>query len=338
MGNGDGGLVILDGPDAVGKTTLARALLDGDEGGYMHLSYDPSWTDPNRTLWKLQYFSLVKAAVRWGMGKLTVIDRHWMSEQIYANVYRGGSDLNAECRQWDRVVQRLCGVYVICAPDPVSAADRHLKMNDDRHEMYPPSRQIIEVAEQFRELWLGGDCNRNDYVAHLIRLGGMRVRDDAIHYDLDDGLDLRVVCQRIRDCSNDLRLDQYPLAFEYSKGNYLGHPRYAKFLFVGERINPTKSGRWPFVDHGASSATLSNVLHDLHFDERQAMWTNAYAQDEHVAALYYAYSPKVISLGMSASLYLEESSIPHVKVFHPAFAQRFNKVSELREQLRAALR
>jgi tRNA uridine 5-carbamoylmethylation protein Kti12 len=66
------GLVILDGPDAVGKTTLARELLkasgdkivkcaDGDEySGYVHLQYYP-----DKELWRLQYYTLIKAAWRY---------------------------------------------------------------------------------------------------------------------------------------------------------------------------------------------------------------------------------------------------------------------------------
>lgn len=341
MGNGNGGLVILDGPDACGKTTLAKALLDGDEAGYVHLTYDPTWEDPNRTLWKLQYFSLVKAAIRLDQGKLTVIDRHWMSEQVYARVYRGGSDLTAESRQWDRVIQRLCGVYVICAPQPESATSRHHMMHEERSEMYPPSDDILAVARKFRKLYDGNWPGQvSDYAEFLMSQGGMRMREDALLYDIDvDGDNLRMVCSSVQRALNRLQVTQYPPAFSYNKGNYLGHPSRAKFLFVGERINPKKRGMWPFIDYGASSRTLGNVLQDLQFDERDAMWTNAYAADEHVKTLVEWFPHlKVIALGGEAVAYLEEIDVPCFKVVHPAFAQRFNKVDFFKVQLGEVLR
>lgn len=335
-----GGVVILDGPDACGKTTLANTLLNGDDAGYLHLSYNPEWQDPNRDLWKLQYFALVKAAIRLQMGKLTVIDRHWMSEQIYARVYRGGSTMNAESRQWDRVIQRLCGVYVICAPRPDSAVARHAKTHDERSEMYKPSKQIDEVARRYRDLYYGNQAALcSDYAEQLSIGGMMRDREDATGYDIDkDGDDLRAVCARIRVHLTTRQLTQYPPAFNYSKGNFLGHPRHAKFLFVGERINPKKTGRWPFVDYGASSQTLGDALQQLQFDETHAMWTNAYAEDEHVPTLVNWFPHlRVIALGGKAACYLDEMRIGHKTVVHPAFARRFDKVKLFHDQLKVAL-
>lgn len=334
-----GGLVILDGPDAVGKTTLANKILDGDDGGYVHLTYDSSWSDPDRELWKLQYFSLIKAAIRLGQGKTTVIDRHWMSEQIYARVYRGGSNLNAECRQWDRVIQRLCGVYVICAPDAESATARHRMMHGQRAEMYSPTPQIFEVAQGFRKLYFGANISGCDYAGWLTTTGGMSDREDALLYDVDKhGDDLDNVVDRIDVHLSTRQATQYPPAFNYSKGNFLGHPRRARFLFVGERINPNKSGRWPFIDYGSSSRTLCEVFARCGFNETEGMWTNAYAEDEHVQTLLEWFPHlKVVSFGAEASVYLEEKRVQHHRAVHPAYARRFNKMDEMVEQLGSIL-
>lgn len=337
---GMSGLVILDGPDAVGKTTLANALLNGDRDGYVHLTYDSSWSNPNRELWKLQYVSLLKAQIRLEQGKLTVIDRHWMSEQVYARTYRGGSGMNAESRQWDRVVQRLCGVYVICAPSAESARERHHAQSKSRYEMYPPDDRIFDVARRFRDLWLGSNTTDDDYASSLMRKGGMRLRQDAALYDIDEhGHDLDGVCWGILRKLDSIHNTQYPSAFTRKKGNYLGHPHNAKFLFVGERINPSKAGRWPFVDYGASSATLCEALSRCDFDETQGMWTNAYAEDEHVPTLmeWFPYL-RVIALGEVAALYLEGIGIPYSKVVHPSYARRFGRTGLIYEQLEEALR
>ena len=334
------GLVILDGPDACGKTTLAKELLKGDMTGYVHLTYDKNWADPNLTLWKLQWTSLVKAAIRLGQGKLTVIDRHWMSEQIYARVYRQGSSLTAECRMWDRVVQRLCGVYVICAPQVESATRRHAKMHDERSEMYEPSPSIQEIARKYLLLYFGNDGNcDNDYAGFLSRSGGLQLRDDCCHYDLDhDGNRLDWVVKTIMERVEKRIRTQYPPALTYTYGNYLGHPSNAKYLFVGERINPNKRGPWPFVDYGASSATLSNALHRLDFDETTALWTNAFADDQHAKLLSRLYPRlRVFAFGEAASIYLEENDVQHSRIVHPAFAKRFGKTDDLETQLKVAM-
>ncbi len=324
------GLVMLDGPDAVGKTTLAKALLDDDMAGYVHMEY---W--PDRELWRAQYFALYKAMIRSSLGLLTVIDRHWPSELIYSRSYREGTHMSAEARGWDRVMKRLCGVYVICAPNPASAASRHAEQSKIRKEMYKPSDTILQVAQRYYDLWYGNPFGHDrDYAEQLALKGGMQQRNDSIIYDIDvHGSNLRMFCGYIFAMMEALQDAQYPPALLKDHTNFLGHVSTGKFLFVGERINPRKTGRWPFIDFGASSRTLSNILHDLQFDEGEGLWTNAYARDEHVERLVAEYKLNVIALGNEASRSLVKSGVPHTTVFHPSYAKRFSKVPELREQL-----
>lgn len=329
------GLVILDGPDAVGKTTLAEHLLDGDMTGYVHLDYRP-----DRELWRLQYFALIKAAWRMSHGGLTVIDRHWPSEQIYSRAYREGTHMAAESRGWDRVMQRLCGVYVICCPSVESAVERHAKSHSGREEMYAPGPQIADVAQRYLDLWRGkSGVTRNDYVLSLTANGGMTNRYDCLRYNIDtEGDNLRAVCQRIFDRISDLKGSQYAPALDYLTPNFLGHAKKADVLFVGERINPKKSGRWPFIDFGASSAALSGVLDLINFDETRGLWTNAHANDRHVMSLLEAAPElKVIALGGEADLYLCGVGVKHNVVYHPSYAKRFCKLDALARQLINAL-
>jgi hypothetical protein len=332
------GLIILDGPDAVGKTTLANRILGGDMSGYIHLTYDPNWDDPDRTLWRMQYFTLIKAAWRFSRGLMTVIDRHWMSEQIYARVYRDGSTMNGESRGWDRVIQTLCGVYVICAPDPNSATLRHAKTLQEREEMYAADDKILQVATAYYNLWHGTPFNETrDYFQQLSGKG-MKKRFDAVHYDIDTQSSpekMDDVIAEIYTRLAGLKSTQYQAPF-VGQPNYLGHPRKAEFIFVGEQINPKKTGRWPFIDYGASSRAISDVLNELRFDEQRAIWTNAIADDHHVGKLL-AYYPdlKIIALGGKAWSQLTNLGHPvHGQVFHPAYAKRFNEMDQLREQLR----
>jgi hypothetical protein len=340
------GLVILDGPDAVGKTTLAGKLLGIDPQqiqdnpdttpGYYHLSYAP-----DRELWRLQYFTLYGAQARISMqNRLIVIDRHWPSELIYSRAFRDGTHMNAESRGWDRVIKRMCGLYVICAPNPDSAVERHGRSFKERTEMYKPSPIIRDVAQRYYDWWHGNPYVKDvDYITQITRNGGMWSRLDAMLYDIDKhGHDLNLVVAEITARLDYIQRYQYPPALDHRTMNFLGYLPQAKYLFVGERINPKKSGRWPFIDFGASSAAMSSVLHNLNFDESLGVWTNAIAADRHVQALLELKPElRVIALGNTAALELDKLSIPHDTVYHPSFAKRFAKMNALEGQLSAIL-
>jgi hypothetical protein len=339
------GLVILDGPDAVGKTTLARALLkasgdkivkcaDGDEySGYVHLQYYP-----DKELWRLQYYTLIKAAWRLSRGLLTVIDRHWPSELIYSRAFRDGTHMNAESRGWDRVIRRLCGVYVCCAPLPELCVERH--MQSDKHEMYKPGPEIADVAQRYFDWFYGNSAVEDvDYITQIAHNGGMCKRDDALLYDINKhGHDLDLMCAHVGGLLEALQDTQFTPALDYLQPNFLGHLRNADVLFVGDEINPRKCGRWPFIDFGASSAFMSSILHDLQFDETRGLWTNSKAKDEHLQAIFHL-RPEllVVALGQNADMRLSERQIPHKNVFHPSFAKRFGYRDSLEQQLREIL-
>ncbi len=195
------GLIILDGPDASGKTTLARELLQGDEDGYVHLSYDSTWTNPDRMLVSIQRASIAKAIIRIKAGKLTVIDRHWMSEQIYARVYRAGSNLTPECRKWDELIQSVAGIYVVCSPLPSSAIARHRATLATRDEMYESDERIGMVAARYRDLFWGNKENKDDdYVGEITRTGGLWKRPSTLFYDIDQ------VGSRMKDFASAIKL------------------------------------------------------------------------------------------------------------------------------------
>lgn len=333
------GVVLLDGPDAVGKTTLAYALLNGDTAGYIHLEYFP-----DDILWRKQCCALLNAAYRMSLGKLTVIDRHWPSELIYSRAYRDGTHMNGESRGWDRVMQRLCGVYVICAPEPESAFARHEKANSERTEMYESDERILDVAHRYHDLWYGNPFAdpRIDYIKQLCANGGMQKREDSMLYDIDkDGGDLPLFANKVYRRLKYLQDMQYPPALNYYQPNFLGHAGFADVLFVGDKINPNKSTRfWPFIDFGASSAHISKVLHELEFNERRGCWVNANAPDQHIRPLltYQSNFKTIIAFGNEAERHLLSLGIPKFyKVIHPSYAKRFGKTVELKAALKEIL-
>jgi len=136
-------------------------------------------------MWMAQYEALFEASVKLDQPRnVVVIDRHWMSENIYSAIYRGGTKLRDETRIWDHIIQGMCGIYVICAPEPESAFDRHAEMKRSREELYESDDRIRKVAHAFRNLYYGG-LGEDDYVGQLTNQGGMGNRGDTLLYDID---------------------------------------------------------------------------------------------------------------------------------------------------------
>lgn len=336
-------LLILEGPDAVGKTTFAEQFRHTyPNTDYIHLTHIPE----TRSMWRLQYMSLWRAQFQLSRGKNVIIDRHWMSDNVYAGVYRGGSKMPFDVCGYDRVIRRLCGVYVMFCPPVQFAVDNHAKMAAKGREMYEVDDRIRQVAKSYWDLWYGYDFEavsgavlpNRDYCTVLKLNGGMSARSDAFLLDITQGIDPRLNIGQICDLSSSLQATQYSAAFDHAQCNYLGHIEKACYLIVGDRINPSKSGRWPFVDLGASSRVVSQALHAYPNIEDHFIWTNARDQDDHIANLMEMKpNLQVIALGKEAGKKLTSMNINHEEIYHPSYALRFGKIPEFTTQLELAI-
>jgi hypothetical protein len=107
-------IIILEGCDGSGKTTLANWLRD--ELGYHIVKTGPP--APGASTFKSYTTALleaVEAAVY--NGHRTVFDRHYLGETIYGPLLRGRDTLGILGRDLIEGIIRSCGaVVVICAP------------------------------------------------------------------------------------------------------------------------------------------------------------------------------------------------------------------------------
>jgi thymidylate kinase len=338
------GLVVLDGPDSVGKTTLAKAIEARHPGTkYIHMTY----IKDDRSMFLANYRALLSAQSWIERGFLVVMDRGWISENIYAGIYRGGSGLAHDVAGLDRVVMRLAGIYVICCPKVDECVRRHGVCHSMGREMYEPDERIGQVAQRYRDVYEGlHECMQlkadrhvfEDYVQRLIDMGGMRIRPDTVSYEVNlEGDNLPKIIDGIEHLLELRQCFQHPFGLSRQTRNYVGHIAYAKWMFVGDRCNPNKGGHWPFVDYGASSRTMTKILHQLKFDETQAIWTNA--NDEWLVEELLDAKPslQVVALGNSASRTLADHGITHECVYHPSFVGRFGRHEEFTSQLQNIL-
>lgn len=103
-------LVILEGPDGSGKTTLAK---ESRHLEYIHFGPPPKGKDG---AWR-QYFNLLVDLWDSPRPGGVIIDRFIHGEMIYGPLLRGGTDLTwAHIRMLERIVMGMSGKLVVCLP------------------------------------------------------------------------------------------------------------------------------------------------------------------------------------------------------------------------------
>jgi thymidylate kinase len=311
------GVIVLEGPDGSGKSFLAEHLKKRFGALVFHQSYKPEWD-------MFEYHTgVVLEALSHSQEKLVVIDRLWLSEMVYSRVYRGGSKWPMLGNIISRVLEKHAAITVLCVSEKEQTAARHAKLKNERDEMFSNGMDLVA----------------GEYLAIAEVSKG---RPDIMRYSIEEnGSDLDAFCDELLVRMAEFQLAQYAPALDFDRQNILGHKLLAEFLIVGDIVNSKftfKNHRveWPFYDHGHSSLFLMESLSPW-FDVSRAMWTNANADDEHIAGILAEKSLKVIALGKEAEHALSELGVEHCSVYHPQFARRFNKKTEFVNQLKSAL-
>lgn len=129
-------IYILEGPDGVGKSTLAAAIAEKTKGHVLHCSWNKDWNME-------EYFEeVMEVAVELDRYQDVVIDRWAPSEWVYGNVFRGGEQFDV----YDFVAQaqRENGAnltWVMCK-HPL-AVSNHLKHMELREEMFNDMTDVV---------------------------------------------------------------------------------------------------------------------------------------------------------------------------------------------------
>ena len=141
-------IIVIEGPDATGKTTWAEKFCEKYNGRKLHL-----------TLRKAMHAHQVGAlalAAKWSKDCPVVIDRHWPSENIYAGAYRKGTKLIEESK-WTAKVMADLGVFYVVAlmGSPERMVEAHKETFTARKEMYTPSENYRQVVLGYWDWWFG---------------------------------------------------------------------------------------------------------------------------------------------------------------------------------------
>ena len=152
-------MIIIEGADATGKTTLAKKICEEIGGQYFHCSYHPRWNiEAYHRLLAHTAGKLEETA-----GVPTVIDRFAMSEAAYGTAYRGGPSYDTEALIAE-IEQAYNPKFIFCRTD--TAAEDHQRLKFQRNEMFD---DITRVIKAFDELAQSGSYGLNilyDYKQH----------------------------------------------------------------------------------------------------------------------------------------------------------------------------
>lgn len=302
-------LIILEGPDGAGKTTLAREL---EQLGYryVHHGVPPAEAlDGDLFRWFLK--PLYAAKVRADANQPTVFDRLHLSDRTYGPVMRGSATLTElQERLLERFLHARGGQVVLCLPPWRVVLNNWLKNQDNEYVDNPD--KLFQVYKGYFNL----TGQHRGYLTYDY------TREDATTF------------ARVLQTMHPRELPE-PI---------VGTPG-ARFLFVGEGVNPNlTSVDLPFLDWTGSSGYLHAALDEAGYLEPELAFTNALAPDGTPNKLDHDQPWSVVALGNVAHAECVRQKVPtRALLAHPAHWKRFHAherdkyVKSLADVRRAAL-
>lgn len=320
------GIILLEGADSAGKTTLARHLA----GRYGALNLH-STVRRETYRW---HVGALRWAIRAAATRLVVLDRLWISELVYGPIFRGGPTYDVGARCVDRMLRRFGALTIMCVPEDQEAQVRRWEAGRAAGKREHFDR-VREVVARYADLYHGNVAHPGgNYVDQLIRFGDFVTRDDVIRYDLDRWDGERGIERFARQAVH--YLERLGAAVEPDGPNLAGRAA-TGWLFVGEAPRPMpRPGAaalpaWPFCDDDArdSSATwLNRALHRLSIREDRLVFVNARCpDDDRLPSLLTKRSGlRPVALGRVAEARLVELGCREFGyVDHPQYARRFQR-------------
>lgn len=283
-------LIVLEGCDGSGKTTLAEALAAKLDGSV--ISHHGPYTGVDGRALAGTYAAALKPALD---GRTVILDRSWLSEPIYARHYRGVESRISKAHQ--RMLERLAikagGVVINCVRPFEAVLESYMRRKGA--EYLDNTGQLSNVWKAYFELPSSTflPTITHDYV--------QQTTADVVH---------RLSVLQADYAST--RAKRILLVGE--KANVRTHAQAAYSIpFVS------------FSGHGCSE-WLAEKLDEAGINESRLRWYNAFMPDGQPAPLEQLchHGCPVIALGRAASKRLSEVKISHRVVTHPQAHKRFH--------------
>jgi thymidylate kinase len=299
-------IIVVEGPDGAGKTTLAERLKGTLDAKVIHLTYRFG-AQMHR-----YHTAAIELALRYAETQPVILDRWWPSEIVYANAFRGGSKWPLGPRMFDRVAQKHGVTYVLALPvDRYTYLEHFKKLKGEREEMY--------------------DTMDNVYSEYLDLYERYEHRDDFFRYTMEDWDSVAKYAESVADRAMQHfgRLADY--AKDINQRDVAGNLVDPEVLLVGEQSNPKGRRRvWPFFEYANSSLWMADALQKAGVDEVDLAWANAFKVDggdnvDLIKAIVERTGCKVVPLGAAALRLVEKKAgiKCYLALRHPQHTKRF---------------
>lgn len=301
-----GPLVLLEGPDGGGKTTLAEELM---ANGYRYVHCGPP---EERAL------DAWRAVIRTTDGP-TVIDRLHVGSFVYGRAFRGIDDLTPHERwQVDGELMAAASVIVYCRP-PDEVLDANLERGPDSADAAVYEAKDKRTAVRRLYDWFFDEPDPPSVVTPEYTSDVPVVRYDFTRDDM------AMTAVMVAELATGMA-EQMP--FVHATVRALGNIRRPRTVLVGDRTNPnlhndevfdSLSGRYLFTAMRTGGLTWgTTALFNSYQPDGRTLTATV------LPGLGYAATADWVALGEKASRRLDSAGIKHRLVPHPQFVKRFH--------------
>jgi hypothetical protein len=312
-------LIIIEGVDGVGKTTLANKLRDQlltEYGGDVTMrKCGPLRRDP------LEEYVLDIEPYHASMEQHIIYDRHYVGELVYGPIYRGASRIDAAMRRYiELVLQARGAVLVVMHPG-------------EGWQTHDTSRRVPSFDVNGTEAALH-DRARRAANMFLVATEERPSGASALHpwhlYDFADDDDAAAIINGAVGRTN--------IAMEStSRFSMIGNSTdFCTYLLLGDTRGPKQLSvdfTSCFVPYPNTSGYYLIRAIPEEFDGTYAV-TNA--SEVNVGKLWNRLGrPETVALGSKPAAFANLAGVPHGRVPHPQYVRRFHhhKIEEYGEQI-----
>lgn len=295
-----GRLIIVEGPDGAGKSTLIAELTRRfrDEGCKVHVSRNGPYLGEKKIAHR--YRGQIYRALYGYVNTVVIVDRAWHSEPIYAAATgRGAPRVSVpERRTLERLALRADAVLILCRPPYTICREAWAARKGEEY---------LTRDTMLRKVYDAYGAAAPHHQQPLIQLTYDYTKDSMDHVFL--------------------KLVSVPRSPRASTTPGLGAWREGKSIaLIGHEMSVSRSRDLPFTGSSGSSPWLADQLEGAKVSEADLYWANAYhcGEAQRLDWLGWLSPRKVIALGSVAAATLALRGINHVQVPHPQFWKRFH--------------
>lgn len=310
-------ILILEGENKTGKSTIARYICDHYDFDYIKCSQPKG--DPY-----VEYMEILKKIER--SGRNTVLDRFLYGEFVYGPIYRGKSGLSeTQKRNIELKALSLNAHVIYCSDDPKNIAKRF----KEEKEEFASEKLIKRTLELFSQVI--------SEAIIPVSFHRMKSSDDIIHNEIvfaegpsvTGAIIPKGELKKKKDKQKTVRLDvllgqiSYFDQFKHFK-TAVGDTQNPILVLVGDKRNENimqkyKKYHQPF-DFGVSAEYLFNELVRADIPIGRVMVINSDSKE--LKDLYQW--ANIVALGKNASERLNKLGYDYYELTHPSYERRFH--------------